>query len=111
MFDLLEETFGSSTTSQLRNAIYGNTASVAALSAILVRKGIMTEEEFTKARASALATADQLVAKVDEEAEKEFDEKHPGVRDFFKKIVPDELGADKPQKSEEKKDGRNSEGS
>jgi hypothetical protein len=50
---------------------------------ILLEKEIITVEDFRKARARATSEVDQVWARRKEEVDKEFDEKHPGVRKFW----------------------------
>ena len=53
----------------------------------LVEKGIITDDELEAARMKATHLIDQLFAAKREDAEKEFDEQHPGMRDLFKKLT------------------------
>ena len=53
------------------------------------RKGIITDEELNTTRIEATQLVDQIWAKQKEEAIKEFDEQHPGVRKLFGNILGD----------------------
>ncbi len=54
---------------------------------LLIEKGIITNDELDKARTKATHIIDQVWAAKQEQARKEFDEEHPGARDFFQKIT------------------------
>ncbi len=57
------------------------------LTLVLVEKGIISADEIKKARVQATGFVDQEWAKKREQQEKEFDEKHPGLRKLFGQIL------------------------
>lgn len=76
--------FGSGVTAEHVNA--GNQAheiNSLALATVLVDKGIITIDELAKARVQATHVVEQAWARKKEEANKEFDENHPGLRKLF----------------------------
>ena len=63
-----------------------------AIANLLVQKGVITPEELEVAVNKASAEVDQVWAERKEQALKEFDEEHPGIREIFGKV----LGIDEP---------------
>lgn len=58
-----------------------------AVALLLIEKGIITDDELDKARQKATHIIDQIWTAKQDEAAKNFEEEHPGVRDFFQKIT------------------------
>jgi hypothetical protein len=59
---------------------------ISAILLILMEKGIVSGEEIENAKMRATHGVEQAMAMQREAFEKEFDEKHPGTREFLKKI-------------------------
>ncbi len=59
---------------------------------VLIRNNICTPGEFEALKASHIARCDQEMQRQREEANREFDEKHPGLRKLFGKVLGMEGG-------------------
>ena len=83
MFDFFGPT---SSQQQLRNSHIHHATAHLALVLLLIEKGSFTDKEYGEAIAKATHMVDQLLAETQEEANKEFDQKHPGLRETLNKI-------------------------
>ena len=88
---MLDELFGGVTAAQVDESNKAHAANAIAIVGVLVEKGICTQEEMQAAVIKATAMVDQAWAEKREAAEKEFDEKHPGLRDMFKRLWGDKV--------------------
>lgn len=71
------------TSKQLQEAHAATATQILALGLLLIEKGIITDDEFSRAHTQATHIVDQIVAQKQEEADDEFDKAHPGVRKMF----------------------------
>lgn len=71
---------------KLNQANMVHATNVLAVLIVLEEKGLLTMEEFTKAQMQATHIVEQQFAQKREDAEREFDEQHPGVRDMLKRM-------------------------
>ena len=69
---------------QVRLAIH-----IAAIFLLLMEKGIVTADDITDAKIRATHMTEQEMARQKEVAQKEFDAKHPGTRQFLNKLFGD----------------------
>lgn len=82
MFDL----FGGVTNSQLNEVVKYAGINHLQLVSVLLDKGILTVEDLERSRVLATSIVDQQTAEHMGELRREFDEKHPGVREMFGKL-------------------------
>ncbi len=54
---------------------------------LLLEKGVFTQSEYNEMRDKAISEVEQVFAQKQEEVNKEFDKKHPGIRTFLEKIL------------------------
>lgn len=87
MFDL----FGGVTNEHINESNQAHASNHLSLVLLLIEKGVVSVEELEKSRAKATHIVEQEWARKRKEAEKEFDEKHPAMREFMGKL----FGADK----------------
>tara|TARA_Y100000310_G_scaffold248179_1_gene253985 strand:- start:25 stop:291 length:267 start_codon:yes stop_codon:yes gene_type:complete len=86
---MIDELFGPSY-QQVRESIICAFTQHLALVLLLTDKGIVNDDELDKFRAQATHIMDQLVAEQKEQAVKEFDKEHPGVRQMWNKTTGQE---------------------
>lgn len=77
MFDSL---FGGVSSEDINRSNQAHAINAIAIMIVMVDKGLVTDEELMAARVKATQYVDQEWARKREESEKEFDEKHPGLR-------------------------------
>lgn len=82
---MFEDIFGPSI-QQFQDSHVHHATNYLALALLLIEKGIITDDDLDRARTQATHIIDQVVAQKQEEAQKEFDAEHPGVREMFGKI-------------------------
>ena len=71
---------------QLNESNLNHAINYGALVIALIEKGVLTQKEYDRAHARATHIMEQAFAKNRDDAEKEIDEKHPGLRNFFDKM-------------------------
>lgn len=82
------EMFGDTAAREAINAQRIHQAAIStAILTLLVKKGIFTEEEFSRELVCCQARVDQLAAEQSEQAAREFDEKNPGLRKMIGKLT------------------------
>lgn len=79
--------FGGVTAEQVNQANQVHVVNYVTLAFLLVDKGVITGDEIEKARVKATHFVEQEFARKREEQEKEFDEKHPGLRKMFGNVL------------------------
>lgn len=89
---MLDSMFGGGVSADLVNeSNKAHAVNAVAIMDILISKGICTQEDINVALVKATALIDQAWAEKREAAEREFDEKHPGLRDMFKRLWGDKV--------------------
>lgn len=79
--------FGGVTVECLNQSNQAHAINYLTLAIILIEKGIISEDEIEKTRVQATHLVEQEWARKREDADKEFDEKHPGLRQKFAKVL------------------------
>jgi len=86
---MFEDIFGPST-SGLREACKELNISMLTIATALLDKGLISGDDILAARPKAVHAVEQDLARADEEARKKLDERHPGLRELFGKIMGQE---------------------
>ena len=82
----MTDLFGGPTKKDLQDSHVHHSTVFLALAKLLIDKGIITDEEYTKSYAKAIAIMDQIVAEKREEVDKKFKEEHPELAEFLPKV-------------------------
>lgn len=85
--------FGGVTCEQINQANQAHAVNFMTLMLVLVERGIISTDELETAKARAEHLVEQEWARKREEAVKEFDEKHPGLRQLFGKVLGENVSA------------------
>lgn len=75
------------TPEQINESNKAHAINYVAILIVLTDKGIISADEFVFAKVRATSIVDQEFAEKRENAEREFDEEHPGARDLLKAIT------------------------
>lgn len=84
---MIESIFGGVTPDQVNESNQVHAINYATLVLALTEKGLLTAEEINAARAKATHFVDEEFAKKRSAAAADFDQRHPGVRELFGKLL------------------------
>ena len=89
VFTMFGDIFGV-TASEVNQSNQAHAVNYLTLTLLLIEKGIITDDEIERARTQATHFVEQEWARKKEEAAKDFDEQHPGVRKMFGSVLGDD---------------------
>ena len=85
---MFEELLGGGITrGEVREMGMSQAAGTLALVILLIERGIITEDDYQRARIRATSEVEQAAAAVSEDRRRAYDEEHPGVREMMARFL------------------------